>query len=98
MECSPFSRTVTTCAQIAPQIGITEVKFNYDYIEHVNESIFPNGNPLPELDVKKRASLEEFSRDIAAYNLDDAQGHLTLIDDEEGYQQIGIPMYPETKA
>ena len=87
---SPFQRTVSTCAEIAKEIGITQVKMDYAFVEFLKQELYPNGDPLPNLELRK-LGIDAFN---AKYGKD---GSVTFIDDEAEYQRLCTGQYPETK-
>ena len=72
---------MTTCAQIAAQIGVANVNFAYDWIEHVGETLYSE-NPIPRLDVRNMAA-DEFSSQHANYDVNGNTGTITFNDSNQ---------------
>ena len=58
----------------------------------MSQTLYPNGNPLPELEVRKKG-VEAFNQQAARYeNIDGVEnGHIDFIDNDADYQNIGVP-------
>ena len=52
LSVSPFSRCISTSAEIGRQIGVSTINIDYEWCE-VLYSHFFNENPLPNLEVRK---------------------------------------------
>ena len=89
MNVSPFQRTVSTSAEICKQLNINEAKIDYTYCETLAEWIYPDGDPMPHLEIRKMDS-EAFNR---KYGLDNS---VKFIDSEAEYQEVCTGMYPES--
>ena len=82
-----------------PQLGAAPASGNrldYNWIEHVSQTLYPNGNPILELEVRKKG-LEAFNQQAGSYTIDGVSGNVNFIDNEEQYLNIGVPTYPETR-
>ena len=53
MNVSPFQRTVSTSAEICKVLQIQEAKIDYTYCETLARWIYPEGNPMPGLEIRK---------------------------------------------
>ena len=74
---SPFQRTVSTCAEVANELGIKDVKIDYAYVEFMKQELYPDGDPLPNLEVRKLGSIDEFNTKFGK------EGAVNFIDDFE---------------
>lgn len=52
IEASPWIRTLQTAAAIAQQIGVPQIRVNYNYSEWMKGKFFPEGNPIGKLYVE----------------------------------------------
>ena len=52
VSASPFSRTISTCSQVAKGIGATHINLDYYWVEHLATWLYPQGDPLPQLEAR----------------------------------------------